>query len=282
MASLVAWCVYQVQPDGSLLPATGLPIGPAGMRFEDFIDRSLIQRAQPTIMELGGGQYGFMPLDADEQVGVAYLVNNGPAAFPQRQAGSVTTGGAGFTTWHLEDDNGDLWPGAPPTIDAGNYVSIAGPLTSPGVLGVRPYLFTVTPTQPDLIAGVSFLANSPAGASPEFMQDVLVLLGSSDFQDPLVSVVTPALGSSVLAETPLVISITDNVALRRALIVARFADGTEEVVHTGDRFAQSYLAYSQRSAISGGWQYSLRRTAGWPLAPTLDVYAIDTSGREAA
>ncbi|MCC6178807.1 MAG: hypothetical protein WAZ94_15275 [Phycisphaerales bacterium] len=280
MASLVAWCVYQVQPDGSLLPATGLPIGPAGMRFIDFIDRGLVQRAQPTIVELGGGQYGFLPTDADEEVGVAWLVDNGPGAFPQRQADSVTTGGAAFAAWHLEDDAGDLWAGAPSSL--ASYVSMAGPRPSPGVLAVRPYLMTVTPTQADLIAGVSFRSDSPAGASPEFMQDALVLLGSSDFQDPVVSVISPPTGTSVLAETPLAISITDNVALRRALIVARFSDGSEEVVHTGERFAQAYLAYSQRTATSGGWQYSIRRTAGWPKAPTLDIYAIDTSGREAA
>lgn len=169
--ALVAWCVYEVQPDGSLLPATGLPIGPADMRLVDYITRDLAQLTQPTIVELGGGQYGFVPTAADEARGVAWLVDNGADASPRRESGTVSTGPKDFAVWHLEDDEGELWAGATPTVES--YVTINGAGTSPGVVAVRPYLFAVSPTTADLSIGVSFRADSPTGASPPSVTETL-------------------------------------------------------------------------------------------------------------
>ena len=98
---------------------------------------------------------------------------------------------------------------------------------------------------------------------------------------PVVSLISPA-SLQLEAETAVVIEVTDNVGLRRALIAAVFDTlGTEELVHNGDRFAPAYSARSTRLAIAGGWRYTLQRNGGWPSSPALQVYAIDTSGAEA-
>ena len=90
----------------------------------------------------------------------------------------------------------------------------------------------------------------------------------------------PASGQ-VEPSTAIDLEVTDNVALRRVLVVARFDSlGVEELVHNGDRFAAAYSGRSTRLAVAGGSSYSIRRNGGWPAPVTLEVYAIDTSGSE--
>jgi hypothetical protein len=104
--------------------------------------------------------------------------------------------------------------------------------------------------------------------------------GAGDGAPPVVTLISPA---SLLLErdTPIVIDVTDNIALRRCMVVARFDTlAIEELVHNGDRFAAAYTGASSRQPITGGLRYTIRRNAGWPAPPVLDVFAIDTSGSE--
>lgn len=168
MASMVAWVVYDA--DGA--PKTG-----ASPTFVDYRDRSSNTRTQPTIIELGGGQYAFLPSDADEAIGVCYLVDNASGNSPRRVSGAVSTSALPFSAWHLEDDSEALWSGAAATV--GSYVSYAGARAAPAVVAVRTYLFAVTPSAADLLVGVSLRADSPSGAWPLYLQESLVLVDNS-------------------------------------------------------------------------------------------------------
>ena len=104
--------------------------------------------------------------------------------------------------------------------------------------------------------------------------------GPADAVPPVVTLVSPASGQ-VEDSTPIVVEVTDNVALRRVLVMARFDSlGVEDLVHNGERFAAAYSGDSTRSPIAGGWRYVIRRNSGWRAPVMIDVYAFDTSGSE--
>lgn len=118
-------------------------------------------------------------------------------------------------------------------------------------------------------------------ASSSLSRDAFELVGGvSSGPAPVVALVSPAAGSDIQPDTQIVIDVTDDLAVRRAIITARFASlALEEVVHTGDRFGPRYVGTV--AAIAGGSRLTLQRVGGWPAAPTLDVYALDTTGGEA-
>jgi hypothetical protein len=98
---------------------------------------------------------------------------------------------------------------------------------------------------------------------------------------PTVSNLAPTPGSAISRSDPVFFDVTDDQAsIRRALIAARFADGSYEVVHDGDGFAAGYASLSTREAITNGFRYRVRRAAGWPSGPTIVPFVIDTSGQE--
>ena len=103
----------------------------------------------------------------------------------------------------------------------------------------------------------------------------------TDVAPPIITLVGPPIISAIAAATALSFNVTDDNALRRVMVIARFAKlGIEEVVHQGDRFAVLYAGSSTRTAIAGGYSYTVVRNGGWPSDVTLDVYAIDTAGNE--
>lgn len=164
---LVQWTLYDDD---------GAPITTATPSFVDYVDRSLASRPFPnggSIANLGGGTYGFESSPADDALGVAYLITNGPGANPARVSGAVYLPTGPFGVWHLEDDTGALWLGAAPIIPAGAYTWAGGALSSPAVLALRTYLLAVTPSAAELALGVSFRAASPTGAFPDFFHQTL-------------------------------------------------------------------------------------------------------------
>lgn len=103
-----------------------------------------------------------------------------------------------------------------------------------------------------------------------------------DVATPTISNMAPAPGNEISRTQLVTLDVTDDQTLRRVLLAVKFpASGEYEVVHDGDVFADRYITLSTRVAVSGGWRYRLRRGAGWPSAPTLRVFAVDTSGNEA-
>lgn len=103
-----------------------------------------------------------------------------------------------------------------------------------------------------------------------------------DTTAPVTGSFTPAVSSTIAQADFLVFNTADNVALRRALILVSYPDSTYIVVHDGDAFAVGFAGVSTRTAISGGYQFSVRPNAGWTAAPTLRIIATDLSGNETA
>lgn len=104
----------------------------------------------------------------------------------------------------------------------------------------------------------------------------------TDTTDPVVTLISPAEGTTLLPSSTVVVEVTDDTGFGRVLLAIQFGGtGAPELVHDGDGFSTPYRG-STREAISGGWRYTLGRANGWPSAMRLDVYAIDAAGREAA
>ncbi len=103
-----------------------------------------------------------------------------------------------------------------------------------------------------------------------------------DTTDPVVTLISPSEGTTLLPSTTVVVDVTDNSSFRRVLLAIQFGGtGAPELAHDGDGFTTPYRG-STRENISGGWRYTLARNGGWPAALRLDVYAIDAAGREAS
>lgn len=166
MADRIPFALYSATTG---TPLTGVPIGPADMRFLKYVDKLGNARTPPAITELGGGQYGFSPTDADEAAGVVFLLDS-VIAEPRRHSGAIHTPLAPFVAWHLEDDAGALWAGASPTIalwdDFAGNARTPPSVTAPGATS---YLFAVTPSTADLAIDVAFRIDSPAGAEPPYV-----------------------------------------------------------------------------------------------------------------
>jgi len=119
---------------------------------------------------------------------------------------------------------------------------------------------------------------------PDLALWLVNFLGAKDGDGsaPDVVIVGPAAGTPVDALTPLVLEVTDDIALGMLIIAARFPTrGIEEVVHNGQRFAAQYDGASSRVAVAAGFRFTILRNGGWVDAPTIDVYAVDAAGTEA-
>ena len=181
MTSWINWAVY----DENGQPLASLPIGVGGVEFVDYRD-SAGARALPTIVNRGGGQYGFQPTQADRDAGTAFLVKNG-TGFPSYVSGPVTTPAKPMSVWALFDGDGNLWAGGPATIS-----SYLGPSPTVGIEARRTYLMVVQPNLAFHNADISFVAASPPGADPQFVHDEFAL-------SPVPVAVVPAVPTPVSA-----------------------------------------------------------------------------------
>jgi hypothetical protein len=108
--------------------------------------------------------------------------------------------------------------------------------------------------------------------NPDFLGDIVA---------PVVSNVTPTPGTVITRSTPVGADITDNGTFRRIIVAVFYpATGLTEMVHDGDAFRGFYALSSTREPISGGFRYRVLRDGGWPSAPTLQAWPIDTRGNE--
>jgi hypothetical protein len=128
-----------------------------------------VNQAQPAITELGDGQYQFTPSDADEAAGVIYLLNNGAGNLPRYLYDAICLPTAPFAAWVTFDAGGALSSGAP---TVGSYVDFAALVRTPPAVqptGAIPYMFWIQPTAADLLIGVAFRLDAPAGKLPAFV-----------------------------------------------------------------------------------------------------------------
>ncbi len=100
-----------------------------------------------------------------------------------------------------------------------------------------------------------------------------------DGAPPIATLVSPAANAFIGPSTPIVVETTDNVLLGRVFLVARMPGvALEELIYQGTRFTPPYAALSTKTTISGGFRFTVIRSAGWPSSPTIDAYLVDSSG----
>lgn len=158
--------------DANGAPLVGLlPVPSSDWVTEYRVAQGGAARTKPLVSEIGDGNYGFTPTDADEAAGVIYLITAPAGASPRRFSGAIHTPTSPFIGFHLEDGTGALWPGpGAPTV--GSWRDFGkNPRTPPSVLtpGATTYLFALIPSTEDLELDVAFRIDSPAGAFPEFV-----------------------------------------------------------------------------------------------------------------
>lgn len=105
-----------------------------------------------------------------------------------------------------------------------------------------------------------------------------LVLGQADSAAPVISVVSPAVGTAITSSTSLVIDVTDGVSLGIAILWVAFPGRlAPELIHDGDAFSAAYVG-STRTVVAGGYRYSLTRVGGWPGSPSVYAKAIDSQG----
>ena len=121
------------------------------------------------------------------------------------------------------------------------------------------------------------LDNSGAGISYDTFGTVSA--PPSDTTAPTITNISPALLSDLSANTYLSFDLQDNATLRRVVIMAKFPDGSSVAIHDGDSFYPRFSG-SSRTAIAGGFHFTVLPNGGWSQAPTLRIIAYDSAGNE--
>lgn len=98
---------------------------------------------------------------------------------------------------------------------------------------------------------------------------------------PTIGSFSPSSGATIVSNQAISFEVTDDSGeFRRIMVIAKFANGSQEVVHNGVSFSPFY-ASSTRSVIAGGFAYTLTRSGGWVAgAAQFEVIAIDKLGNE--
>lgn len=98
-----------------------------------------------------------------------------------------------------------------------------------------------------------------------------------DATEPTVALVSPAEDSEITRTTPVVVDVTDAGGLAAVFVWVTYEGRAPDIVHDSESFADLF-ASSTRASITNGYRYTLRRTGGWPAAPTVRVRPVDASG----
>ena len=263
--------------DDSGDPVTGLAPG-----FLVFKDGLGVDRTKPAIVEMGSGKYGFTTTTADDMANSIYVVS---ASF-----GSITKYVPGFVrnaiAFGLFDGGGTPLVGQSPTFL--NYDDPTGaPLSPPTITDMGNGLYSFIPPDAHISSSAGFLVSSNGSGLPPYY-DGTISSGSTGGQDgtpPTVSNFSPSVGSNVSMFETITFDVLDNQSLfRRIILVADYSTVVpDEVIHDGNSFGPNYSNGSNvRSAIAGGYRYTILRDDGWPGNITITPFAIDTSGNENA
>ena len=103
-----------------------------------------------------------------------------------------------------------------------------------------------------------------------------------DAEGPIVEYLSPEAMATLLSENPIIFTVIDPTGNLNQIVVAAIlhTTGVHEIVHDGVSFAQNYSSLSFRVEIAQGFEYTVRRNAGWPLGTrvSMRVWAVDTGG----
>lgn len=102
-----------------------------------------------------------------------------------------------------------------------------------------------------------------------------------DVTAPEVIDIAPPAGTILDPEDPISFSVVDDSgSFARILVAMNFAGQAPEFVHDGDVFVGYYSTRSSRTVVPGGWRYTVSRAGGWPSAPSIRIFPIDSSGND--
>lgn len=224
--------------------------------------------AQPTIEEVGGGQYRIVELPSDR----CGIIDLGAAASPRYLAVESSDG----VTFAAFDLAGVPLSGLTPTWDSVR-VAATGAVVSPEptFVDLGGGLYRID----DLGSDECGVIDLGASANPQYL---LVGLPTTDFTAPNVANVSPANGTTIGPGTSISLDVTDAFpGLLRVVLIAKFS-AAWELIHDGDSFGPLYSRASTRSSITGGFRFVISRTGGWPSTPTILPLASDFAGNENA
>lgn len=98
---------------------------------------------------------------------------------------------------------------------------------------------------------------------------------------PVLANISPAASTLIPSDTYVAFQITSSPSLQRTMVFAHYPGaGIQEVVYDGTSFTERYAPLSTRTAISGGFQFTILRTPIWPDSPEISIYAINSSAEE--
>lgn len=164
-------------------------------------------------------------------------------------------------------------------------VSVAGAPGAPFVAGYE----VVGATHLDIFglgAGAHYFkvrAFDTSGIGDTNSVEVSIALTPDPGDPPVLGNILPIVGTPIAKDQAVTFDVTDTGNMRRIIVTVTQSDtGVAEVVHDGDGFRGYYAVLAGRTAIAGGWHYSVRRSGGWTGAPTFRVYAFDVTGNENA
>lgn len=144
----------------------GVPDPTATPAFVQYVGKGGEPRTAPSILNLGGGLFGFQPTQQDKAIGTAYLLDNGASSDQRYMQGLFYEEPYPFACITLVDQNtGDLWAGAAPSFAV--YVDKGGnALAQPVLRQVDTYFFLFNPAAGDVFLGASYRVDAPAGSEP--------------------------------------------------------------------------------------------------------------------
>jgi hypothetical protein len=100
-----------------------------------------------------------------------------------------------------------------------------------------------------------------------------------DQSRPVVTVVSPAPGTQIARNAPVVVDVTDDSGTVGVVLLVRFPNfRVLEGIWDGENWGFNYTSASVKStrvAIANGWRFTLRRDGGWPGAPTFIARGLD-------
>ncbi len=176
MAAPIVFAVY----DGAGAPETGL-----SLTMSKYMDRSGVNRSAPSIVELGGGLYGFTPTDNDVAIGTAFATAD-TANHPRFFSGAIHTPSDPFVAFFVEGTG---------TVAFDTYCDLEGNArTPPSIVDLQAagLLYCFTPSAADLEIGVAFEIDTGNGAN--------VPARMSGYLDPVVAVTSVVIPDGGVAD----------------------------------------------------------------------------------
>lgn len=151
---------FQIYSAGGAANPSATPI------FLVYVDRSGDARTSPDIVHVANGVFGFSPTNADVTTGISWIISTGYS--PKYYFGSISSSDNLFQTCMFQNGAGTLIDisGTPPTLAF--YKDRLGVDLAPPVIvnTYGGYLWTISPPESDILAGVVLDIVAPAGSYP--------------------------------------------------------------------------------------------------------------------